>query len=235
MNDLENRMVAYHVVGTALAAACQKNTEPVQKITIVPRTMGSLGYVMQTPEEEKFLMTQNELEAEMVTLLAGRASEFLFFESVSTGATNDIEKATKIARSMVTRFGMSEEFGLMGLETIEGQYLDGRAVLHCGERTAAQVDDVVRRMLKEAYEKALKLIDENRPAMEKIAAFLIEKETITGKEFMQILNQVREGEKEESNLSENLAEESVAAELEEAPVYPAVSLQKPDGPGERDV
>ncbi len=235
MNDKEKRMVAYHEVGHALAAACQKNTEPVQKITIVPRTMGSLGYVMQTPEEEKFLMTQNELEAEMVTLLAGRASEFLFFESVSTGATNDIEKATKIARSMVTRFGMSEEFGLMGLETIEGQYLDGRAVLHCGERTAAQVDDVVRRMLKEAYEKALKLIDENRPAMEKIAAFLIEKETITGKEFMQILNQVREGEKEESNLSENLAEESVAAELEEAPVYPAVSLQKPDGPGERDV
>ncbi len=166
MNDKEKRMVAYHEVGHALAAACQKNTEPVQKITIVPRTMGSLGYVMQTPEEEKFLMTQNELEAEMVTLLAGRASEFLFFESVSTGATNDIEKATKIARSMVTRFGMSEEFGLMGLETIEGQYLDGRAVLHCGERTAAQVDDVVRRMLKEAYEKALKLIEENRPAME---------------------------------------------------------------------
>ena len=148
MNDSEKRMVSYHEVGHALAAALQKHTEPVQKITIVPRTMGSLGYVMQTPEEEKFLMTKAELDSELVTLLAGRASEEIFFESVSTGASNDIEKATKIARSMVTRFGMSDEFGLMGLETIQGQYLDGRAVLNCGEQTAAKVDTVVMGMLE---------------------------------------------------------------------------------------
>ncbi|WP_434309546.1 ATP-dependent zinc metalloprotease FtsH [Hominifimenecus sp. rT4P-3] len=190
MNAQEKKMVAYHEVGHALVAALQKHTEPVQKITIVPRTMGSLGYVMQTPEEEKFLMTKVELEAELITLLAGRASEEIFFDSVSTGASNDIEKATKMARAMVTRFGMSEEFGLMGLETIEGQYLDGRAVLNCGDNTAAQVDGVVKEMLKESYAKAKAIIEENKESLETIAAFLIERETITGKEFMQILEEV---------------------------------------------
>ncbi len=195
MNAQEKKMVAYHEVGHALAAALQKHTEPVQKITIVPRTMGSLGYVMQTPEEEKFLMTKVELEAELVTLLAGRASEEIFFDSVSTGASNDIEKATKMARAMVTRFGMSEEFGLMGLETIEGQYLDGRSVLNCGDTTAAQVDHVVKDMLKEAYGKAKEIIGANQAAMERIAGFLIEKETITGKEFMKLLGEVQEEER----------------------------------------
>ena len=215
MNDSEKRMVSYHEVGHALAAALQKHTEPVQKITIVPRTMGSLGYVMQTPEEEKFLMTKAELESELVTLLAGRASEEIFFESVSTGASNDIEKATKIARSMVTRFGMSDEFGLMGLETIQGQYLDGRAVLNCGEQTAAKVDIVVMGMLKEAYEKAKALISSNKMAMNRIAAFLIEKETITGKEFMKILQEVQDEEKQLEAEAERKMQEAREQEAEE--------------------
>ena len=191
MNEKEKKMVAYHEVGHALAAALQKDAEPVQKITIVPRTMGSLGYVMQTPEEEKFLMTKAELEAELTTLLAGRAAEEIFFDSVSTGASNDIEKATKVARAMVTRFGMSEEFGLMGLETIEGQYLDGRAVMNCGDETAAMVDGVVKQMLKESYDKAKEMLNKNQNALKRIAAFLVEKETITGKEFMKILREVQ--------------------------------------------
>ena len=215
MNDSEKRMVSYHEVGHALAAALQKHTEPVQKITIVPRTMGSLGYVMQTPEEEKFLMTKAELESELVTLLAGRASEEIFFESVSTGASNDIEKATKIARSMVTRFGMSDEFGLMGLETIQGQYLDGRAVLNCGEQTAAKVDIVVMGMLKEAYEKAKALISSNKMAMNRIAAFLIEKETITGEEFMKILQEVQDEEKQLEAEAERKMQEAREQEAEE--------------------
>ena len=215
MNDSEKRMVSYHEVGHALAAALQKHTEPVQKITIVPRTMGSLGYVMQTPEEEKFLMTKAELDSELVTLLAGRASEEIFFESVSTGASNDIEKATKIARSMVTRFGMSDEFGLMGLETIQGQYLDGRAVLNCGEQTAAKVDTVVMGMLKEAYEKAKALISSNKMAMNRIAAFLIEKETITGKEFMKILQEVQDEEKQLEAEAERKMQEAREQEAEE--------------------
>ena len=215
MNDSEKRMVSYHEVGHALAAALQKHTEPVQKITIVPRTMGSLGYVMQTPEEEKFLMTKAELDSELVTLLAGRASEEIFFESVSTGASNDIEKATKIARSMVTRFGMSDEFGLMGLETIQGQYLDGRAVLNCGEQTAAKVDTVVMGMLKEAYEKAKALISSNKMAMNRIAAFLIKKETITGKEFMKILQEVQDEEKQLKAEAERKIQEAREQEAEE--------------------
>ena len=215
MNDSEKRMVSYHEVGHALAAALQKHTEPVQKITIVPRTMGSLGYVMQTPEEEKFLMTKAELDSELVTLLAGRASEEIFFESVSTGASNDIEKATKIARSMVTRFGMSDEFGLMGLETIQGQYLDGRAVLNCGEQTAAKVDTVVMGMLKDAYEKAKALISSNKMAMNRIAAFLIEKETITGKEFMKILQEVQDEEKQLEAEAERKMQEAREQEAEE--------------------
>ncbi|MBP5153995.1 MAG: ATP-dependent zinc metalloprotease FtsH [Lachnospiraceae bacterium] len=192
MNDKEKRMVAYHEVGHALVAALQKNSEPVQKITIVPRTMGSLGYVMQTPEEEKFLMTKAELETELTTLMAGRASEELFFDSVSTGASNDIEKATKLARAMVTRFGMSEEFGLMALESVESQYLDGRAYLNCADDTASKIDEVVRRILSDAYARSKALLKGNEKAMERIAAYLIEKETITGKEFMKLLAEVRE-------------------------------------------
>ena len=195
MNEQERKMVSYHEVGHALAAALQKGTEPVQKITIVPSTMGSLGYVMQTPEEEKFLMTKAEMEAELVTLLAGRASEELFFDSISTGASNDIEKATRMARAMVTRYGMSEEFGLMGLETVEGQYLEGRTVMNCGDATAARIDGVVEEMLKKAYDKAKALLSENKDAMHRIADFLIKKETITGKEFMEILHQVQEERK----------------------------------------
>ena len=191
MNDGEKRMVAYHEVGHALATALQKHTEPVQKITIVPRTMGSLGYVMQTPEEEKFLMTKDELDAELVTLLAGRASEEIFFDSVSTGAANDIEKATKLARSMVTRFGMSEEFGLMGLETIDSEYLTARSYMNCADETSAKVDMVVKKMLEEAYAKAKELLSANKDVMHKIAAFLVKKETITGKEFMQLMDEAK--------------------------------------------
>ena len=191
MNDGEKRMVAYHEVGHALATALQKHTEPVQKITIVPRTMGSLGYVMQTPEEEKFLMTKDELDAELVTLLAGRASEEIFFDSVSTGAANDIEKATKLARSMVTRFGMSEEFGLMGLETIDSEYLTARSYMNCADETSAKVDMVVKKMLEEAYAKAKELLSANKDVMHKIAAFLVKKETITGKEFMQLMEEAK--------------------------------------------
>ena len=218
MNDREKKMVAYHEVGHALAAALQKHTEPVQKITIVPRTMGSLGYVMQTPEEEKFLMTKVELEAELVTLLSGRASEELFFDSVSTGASNDIERATKIAREMVARYGMSEEFGLMGLETIENEYLTGRSVLNCAESTSAQIDEVVKNMLKEAYAKAKELIGGNRTAMERIAGYLFEKETITGKEFMSILQLVQDEERMKAEEAEaaRLAAEKEAEEAARA-------------------
>ena len=218
MNDREKKMVAYHEVGHALAAALQKHTEPVQKITIVPRTMGSLGYVMQTPEEEKFLMTKVELEAELVTLLSGRASEELFFDSVSTGASNDIERATKIAREMVARYGMSEEFGLMGLETIENEYLTGRSVLNCAESTSAQIDEVVKKMLKEAYAKAKALIGGNRTAMERIAGYLFEKETITGKEFMSILQLVQDEERMKAEEAEaaRLAAEKEAEEAARA-------------------
>ena len=191
MNDSEKRMVAYHEVGHALATALQKHTEPVQKITIVPRTMGSLGYVMQTPEEEKFLMTKDELDAELVTFLAGRASEEIFFDSVSTGAANDIEKATKLARSMVTRFGMSEEFGLMGLETIDSEYLTARSYMNCADETSAKVDMVVKKMLEDAYAKAKELLSANKDVIHKIAAFLVKKETITGKEFMQLMEEAK--------------------------------------------
>ena len=210
MNEKEKRTVAYHEVGHALAAALQKHSEPVQKITIVPRTMGSLGYVMQTPEEERYLMTQAELETELVTLLAGRASEELFFESVSTGAANDIEKATKLARSMVTRFGMSKEIGLMGLETVTDEYLMARTVMNCSDDTAALVDRVVKRMLDEAYAKAKRLLDDNREVMHRIAGYLFEKETITGKEFMKLLKEVKQDFEEKPQPS--LAEEVKAEE-----------------------
>ncbi len=191
MNKEERRIVSYHEVGHALVSALQKDAEPVQKITIVPRTMGALGYVMQTPEEEKFLNTKSELEAMLVGLLAGRAAEEIVFDTVTTGASNDIERATKIARAMVTQYGMSERFGLMGLESIQHKYLDGRAVMNCGEETAGEIDKEVMQMLKKAYEEAKRLLTENREALDKIADFLIEKETITGKEFMEIFRKVQ--------------------------------------------
>ena len=196
MNDTEKKTVAYHEVGHALVAALQKGSEPVQKITIVPRTMGSLGYVMQVPEEERYLMNEKELKIELSTYLAGRAAEELTFETITTGASNDIEKATKIARAMVTQYGMSKRFGLMGLESIQNRYLDGRAVLNCGDATAAEIDTEVMEMLKEAYETAKKLLSENMECLHRIAEFLIEKETITGKEFMKIYHEVRDVEPE---------------------------------------
>ena len=208
MNAEERRIVSYHEVGHALVSALQKDAEPVQKITIVPRTMGALGYVMQTPEEEKYLNTKAELEAMLTGLLAGRAAEELVFDTVTTGASNDIERATKIARAMVTQYGMSEHFGLMGLESVEHRYLDGRAVMNCGEATAAEIDQEVMRMLKNAYEEAKRLLSENREALDKIAAFLIEKETITGKEFMDIFHKVTKvGEQSGEVLSEEYFEE----------------------------
>ena len=191
MSAEERRIVSYHEVGHALVTALQKNTEPVQKITIVPRTMGALGYVMQTPEEEKFLNTKKELEAMIVVALGGRAAEEIVFDTVTTGASNDIEQATKIARAMITQYGMSDRFGLMGLESIQNRYLDGRPVLNCGEATASQIDEEVMRMLKSSYEEAKRLLSENRDALDWIAAFLIEKETITGKEFMKIFREVK--------------------------------------------
>ena len=187
----ERRIVSYHEVGHALLTALQKDAEPVQKITIVPRTMGALGYVMQVPEEEKYLNTKKELEAMLVVSLAGRAAEEIVFDTVTTGAANDIEQATRIARAMVTQYGMSEKFGLMGLATQENQYLTGRTVLNCGDATAAEIDTEVMKMLKDAYAEAKRLLSENRDALDKIAEFLIEKETITGKEFMEIFHRVK--------------------------------------------
>ena len=216
----ERRIVSYHEVGHALVAALQKNTEPVQKITIIPRTMGALGYVMQVPEEEKYLMSEKQIREELVTMLAGRAAESIVFDSVTTGASNDIEQATKLARAMITQYGMSEKFGLIGLTTVEDQYLGGRATLNCGEATAAQIDQEVMKILKEAYDMALALLADNRDCLDKIAAFLIERETITGKEFMKIFREVKgiqdpEAEKSEenvSNSSENGLETDVQAE-----------------------
>ena len=202
----ERRIVSYHEVGHALVAALQKNTEPVQKITIIPRTMGALGYVMQLPEEEKYLMSEKQIREELVTMLAGRAAESIVFDSVTTGASNDIEQATKLARAMITQYGMSEKFGLIGLTTVEDQYLGGRATLNCGEATAAEIDQEVMKILKAAYDQALALLADNRDCLDKIAAFLIERETITGKEFMKIFREVKgipdsETEQAEANVS----------------------------------
>ena len=190
MNQEERKIVSYHEVGHALVSALQKDSEPVQKITIVPRTMGALGYVMQTPEEEKFLNTKKELQAMLVGMLGGRAAEEIVFDTVTTGASNDIEKATSVARAMITQYGMSEKFGLIGLESAQNRYLDGRPVMNCGQETASEIDHEVMKMLKEAYEEAKKLLSEHRESLDKIAAFLIEKETITGKEFMKIFHEV---------------------------------------------
>ncbi len=187
----EKQIVAYHEVGHALVTALEKKAEPVQKITIVPRTMGSLGYVMQVPEEEKYLMSKDEILARIVTLYGGRAAEQLVFKSITTGASNDIEKATQLARAMVTQYGMSEKFGLMGLESVESKYLDGRPVLNCGDATAGEIDQEVMSILKDCYKKAEAFLAGNREVLDKIAAFLVEKETITGKEFMKIFHEVK--------------------------------------------
>ena len=202
----EKKIVSYHEVGHALVAAIQKHAEPVQKITIVPRTMGSLGYVIQAPEKEKYLMSKDELSAELVTLLAGRASEEIVFDSVTTGASNDMEKATKIARSMIAQYGMSEKFGLMSLEQISDPYLGGHSQLNCSDKTATEIEEEVKTLLKQKYEEAKKLLQENRDKLDKIAKFLYEKETITGKQFMDIYHKCDEPEasKETTQTVENV-------------------------------
>lgn len=211
----EKKIVAYHEIGHALVTALEKKAEPVQKITIVPRTMGALGYVMQVPEEEKYLMSKEELLARLVTLVAGRAAEELVFGSVTTGASNDIEKATSIARAMITQYGMSEKFGLMGLESIEDRYLDGRPVLKCADETAAEIDHEVMALLHMAHEKASAVLAENREPLDQLAAFLIEKETISGKEFMRIYREAK-GISEETGSKEtgSLPEEGTVSEME---------------------
>ncbi len=224
MNAEERRIVSYHEVGHALISALQKDSEPVQKITIIPRTMGALGYVLNVPEEEKYLNTKAELEALLVQYLGGRAAEEIVFDTVTTGASNDIEKATRIARAMVTQYGMSQEFGLMGLESIENRYLDGRPVLNCAEATAAGIDEVVKKMLKDAYEEAKRLLLANRKALDQIAAFLIEKETITGTEFMDIFHRVQQGE--DVAVQDREKEETDAGIQADEPGHSPVQLEK---------
>ncbi len=204
----ERRIVSYHEVGHALVSALQKDSEPVQKITIVPRTMGALGYVMNVPEEEKYLNTKAEIQARIVECVGGRAAEEIVFNSITTGAANDIEQATKMARAMITQYGMSEKFGMVGLESPENQYLSGRNVLNCSDETATEIDREVVKIIKDAYAEALKLLREHRKALDEIAAFLIEKETITGKEFMDIFHEVERREEQE-------AEEAAEAQAEE--------------------
>ena len=219
MSSQERKIVAYHEVGHAMVAALQKNTEPVQKITIVPRTMGALGYTLQTPEEEKFLQTKDELVAKIKTYMAGRAAEELVFHSATSGAANDIEMATRIARAMVTQYGMSEEFGMMSLESVENRYLDGRPVLNCGEETAAQIDKVVQKMIKDAYADAIKLLEENREILDRISDHLYEKETITGKEFMKIFREMKglPDPEEKDDSSEKNTEQAKDVKAEETP------------------
>ena len=218
----EKRIVAFHEVGHALITASMKNADPVQKITIVPRTMGSLGYTMQLPKEEKFLQSKEELETDIVTFLGGRAAEDVVFNSVTTGASNDIERATAILRSMITQYGMSDKFGMVGLESIENRYLDGRAVLNCADETAARIDEEVARRMKEYYDRAVNIIKENRDALEKIAEYLIEKETITGKEFIKMYREIKglpepedeKADKAEANKADdNKADVAVAEEI----------------------
>lgn len=211
----EKRIVAYHEVGHALIAALEKDAEPVQKITIVPRTMGSLGYVMQVPEEEKYLMSQEEILTRIVTLYGGRAAEKLVFNSITTGASNDIEKATELARAMVTQYGMSEKFGLMGLESVENRYLDGRAVLNCGEQTASEIDAEVMEILKKCYARAEELLAGNREVLDKIAEYLINKETITGEEFMRIYHEVKDADKEAASADNDAQGSSGKTQAEE--------------------
>lgn len=209
MSDKERKIVSYHEVGHALVSALQKNTEPVQKITIVPRTMGALGYTLQTPEEEKYLETKDELLAKITTYMAGRAAEVLVFNSVTSGAANDIENATKIARAMVTMYGMSDKFGMMCLATVQNQYLEGGAGLICGENTASQIDDEVLSIINSSYAEAMKLLDENREILDSISDYLYEKETITGKEFMKMFRDMKglPDPDEEKNDEENKEQE----------------------------
>ena len=227
MSEKERRIVSYHEVGHALISALQKDSEPVQKITIVPRTMGALGYVMNVPEEEKYLNTEAELRAMLVQFLGGRAAEELVFDTVTTGASNDIERATQVARAMVTQYGMSKKFGLMGLESIENKYLDGRAVLNCSDVTAADIDGEVKEMLDEAHKEALRLLSENREALDQIAAFLIKKETITGAEFMKIFHEIKNGQKADGE-TENA--EDAGAEAQDS--QPAEGRQSESAPSE---
>ena len=211
MSKEERRIVSYHEVGHALISALQKNSEPVQKITIVPRTMGALGYVMQVPEEEKYLNTEAELRDMLVGLVGGRAAEEVVFDTVTTGAANDIEKATAIARNMITRYGMSKRFGLVGLATVESQYLEGRTALNCSDETAAAIDEEVVAMIKESYDQALQMLRENRELMDKLAAFLIERETITGKEFMEIFRREKGLPDPEEEKKEEAKEQTASA------------------------
>ena len=218
MSDKERKIVSYHEVGHALVSALQKNTEPVQKITIVPRTMGALGYTLQTPEEEKYLETKDELLAKITTYMAGRAAEVLVFNSVTSGAANDIENATKIARAMVTMYGMSDKFGMMCLATVQNQYLEGGAGLICGENTASQIDDEVLSIINSSYAEAMKLLDENREILDSISDYLYEKETITGKEFMKMFRDMKglpdpdeEKDGEESKEQENAQKDTTSA------------------------
>ena len=203
MSDRERKVVSYHEVGHALVSALQKNTDPVQKITIVPRTMGALGYTLQTPEEEKFLQSRDELLEDIATFMGGRAAEQLVFHVSTSGAANDIEKATSIARNMVTRFGMSEKFGMMGLATVESQYLDGAASMTCGEATASQVDEEVLAIITSQYDHAMQLLTENRQALDEISEYLYEKETITGKEFMDMFRKITGIEEEPKDTSDD--------------------------------
>lgn len=204
----EKKIVAYHEVGHALVTAIEKDAEPVQKITIVPRTMGSLGYVMTVPEEEKYLMSQSELEARLVMLLAGRAAEEIVFDSVTTGASNDMEKATKIAKSMIAMYGMSEKFGLMSLEQVENQYLGRSTSLNCSEKTASQIEEEIKILLKEKYEEAKRILTENRDKLDKIAEYLYEKETITGKQFMEIYHQCQAQEAGQQDAGETVEQQN---------------------------
>ncbi len=238
MSDQERKIVAYHEVGHAMVAALQKNTEPVQKITIVPRTMGALGYTLQTPEEEKFLQTRDELIAKIRTYMAGRAAEELVFNSATSGAANDIEMATRIARAMVTQYGMSEEFGMMSLESVEDRYLDGRAVLNCGEETAAQIDKVVQRMIKDAYDAATDLLRDNREILDRIADYLYEKETITGKEFMKIFREMKglpEPEEEKKGIMDASRAANAPGRPEESQVADVVIAEPAEKPSDAPV
>ena len=239
LSPQERKIVSYHEVGHALVNALQKDAEPVQKITIVPRTMGALGYVMQVPEEEKYLNTQKELEAMLVGYLGGRAAEEIVFDTVTTGAANDIEQATKVARAMITQYGMSQKFGLMGLASQENQYLSGRAVLNCGDDTATEIDHEVMQLLHYSYEEAMRLLNEHREALDKIAGYLISRETITGKEFMKIFRAVEKGREIPENLDDlpdevqmtadrTAAENTEGLTAEETPAEPVHEISAVD-------
>ena len=233
MSDKERKIVSYHEVGHALVSALQKNTEPVQKITIVPRTMGALGYTLQTPEEEKYLETKDELLAKITTFMAGRAAEVLVFESATSGAAKDIEQATKIARAMVTMYGMSDKFGMMCLATVENQYLDGRAGLICGEDTAGQIDKEVLAIINDSYNKAMEMLKENRDVLDHISEYLYEKETITGKEFMKIFREMKGLPQEEDSKAESLMPDD-SADNSQQTIKPAETQETQEDANEQN-